>query len=224
MRAERLSWLVASLTIAGSSAACAALAGLEKFTQDDLTDGGGSPPEKDVTVPDTSGDDQVTTTDDGPAQDDVGDDGDATETGDAADAADGIGPGGHDAQTADASDGDGGPGLDAAVESGPGGNDASDACTTVVHTNGLPGGFYQSCAPIKTYGQDEAALACAASHLGTCAPQPIFCIQTVDFECATTAQNCTCWSYQTPNPGFVHVSTLAGGLCQCAGPGDPAWQ
>ena len=88
------------------------------------------------------------------------------------------------------------------------------------------GGVYLSCEPGNTFGSDEAAKACASSGRGACATQMIICglNDTETFECATTSGNpCVCWSYQQPNPGHVHVSTLSPGLCQCAGNTDPGW-
>lgn len=224
MRAERLYWLVASLTIAGGSAACAALAGLNRFSTDDAADDGGLPSGDDVGALEASGD---VTTADGP---DGTVDG-AGEVGqEAGDEESGSGPDGEvdasrrDAQaTVDASDGaspeeagDDGSTDDAEVK------DA--ACTQVTHLNGV-NGTYKSCAALGTYGPDEAAAACTSAHVGTCGTQTIICgiADTETLECASASANCTCWTYQMPNVGHARLSAL-GAACQCPLATDPPWQ
>jgi hypothetical protein len=224
VRAERLYWLVASLTIAGASAACAAVAGLNRFSTDDGTDDGGPPPDDDVGAPDASGD--VTTTG-GPD----GASGEAGEIGqEAGDDESGAGPDGavdaarRDAQaTADASDGSSP--VDAGDDGSTDDAEVKDAaCTQVTHLNGI-NGTYKSCAPLGTYGPDEATAACTSAHVGTCGTQMIICgiADTETLECAQTSTNCTCWTYEMPNIGRARLSAL-GAACQCPVATDLLWQ
>jgi hypothetical protein len=230
----RLVRFVALAAFAGGTAACAMVAGLPDYTLGSGESGGGKPPLKDarvdapvVVTDDEGGGSEAGDTDDGPGNDGSGD---ATEdTGDGMAGSDGM-AGARDVGAPETGTGgpDGGPdGNDGGLpETGPPHDGGDGGCTALTHLNGV-GGTYKSCAAPNTYDLAEATKACASASSSSCSMQAIICgiNDNENFVCGTTGPGsaCTCWSYQSPNPGHVRVTTLAPNLCQCATGADLAW-
>lgn len=217
--------LVVATAVVGGVGACAQVAGLPDYSNGASPDTNPAPKPKDAGHDSTaaSGDDtdaaEASDDDAGPSDDGA----DGASDGDAETDADGSMNESDGAPEAGGDAGDSGAGSDGGDGGAPDAGDGG-SCFFVTHSNGL-GKTYTSCAPLNTFGPDEAAKACAAAGAGPCATQMIICgiNDTETLECATTASSCECWTYELPNVGFAKVSALAGNLCQCPLPTDHAW-